>query len=1149
MNRLLLAACALLIAAPFSPEAQVTPAPEQIERALDAIQSGELQLTPDLIDRARQEYPELRDVPDSEIRSRAEELRQNTPEDAAGRRQQAEDLAGELEDFTDEMEEFPAENGEEVAENGEANEELTRQEGETESEFLSRRESDVRGQGVGPGGRFPFGSRRFGADFFNNAQLGEGLGPNAPTLPEYVLSAGDQIELYIWGRESRSLTVTLDKDGMFKFLPLEPFRVAGMTFLEAQELITNEIEKIAGLRVSVGLGRVQSIRVMVVGEATRPGSYVLPGGITVTGALFRSGGVSSIGSMRNIEVRRGNEIAVRFDLYDILLKGDVSGDIQLLPGDVIFVPIAKKQVAVQGTVKRPAIYEVPNNFRALDAVELAGGLASTAHKGRIRLDRIEGNKRKVVLDVDMEKVTPRTNAVLEDGDILFVDRVLDRLEQVVYLTGNVNRPGRYQYTPGMTVRDLIKSRDDLRPETFFEYGHIRRPSPEDDRPTLLNFSLRDVLDGSARVQLQPRDEVVIYNRYQVLERPSVRITGSVRNGGEFLYKEGMQISDLVILAGGLTDAYLPETHLRRAVYDAERDTTFVRLIRINLREVLENPKSEANLRVNPFDSYTIFSRSQFEPSNPVSIAGPVRRTGTFSLADSMRITDLIVQAGGLAEAAHTLEAHLRRRVYDTERDTTYTELTRVNLRRALETPGGEHDLVLRPHDALRVFSRRLFEPSRSVAITGAVANPGRYSMVEQMRVSDLIVLAGGLRDAHLLEAHLTRRVPVPERDSSYLTLVRVNLKEAIEDPESWENITLRPFDSLRVLPRSQFQFGRSVTIRGSVRSPGDYKLVEEMDIPALINIAGGLTKSSFKLEIEVVRRNIVADSVMTRTLKRLRLVDILEGKEGFALQDGDGIYIRDIVQYRERTTVTLQGEFNFPGVYEFVPGETISSVIKRAGGFTPEAYVRGTVFLRQSVRDQQLRHAEEVGRRVESQLQAALLQATRDADRTLISAAIQRNSFIVSEIAQAPHLGRVIVRVDKDLRFAGSDWDIPLEEGDVIQVGPRVSTVSILGEVYSPTTVIHTRSTNTVGKSLNRAGGVNNYGDYKNTYYVDPDGTISTPRTTAWFMSFRAKRVHPGGSVIVPLKPPPKDYLEAWVRGTQVLYQLAITVGVARNLF
>jgi protein involved in polysaccharide export with SLBB domain len=418
-----------------------------------------------------------------------------------------------------------------------------------------------------------------------------------------------------------------------------------------------------------------------------------------------------------------------------------------------------------------------------------------------------------------------------------------------------------------------------------------------------------------------------------------------------------------------------------------------------------------------------------------------------------------------------------------------------------------------------------------------------------MRIADLVLMADGLAEAHLAEAHLRRKVYDSTADSTHTELTRIQLKKALEDPLGEDNLALRDGDALTIFPRSMFAFPQSVSIFGAVQAGGTFDLADQMRIPELVKMAGGLSKTSYKLEVELVRQHVVKDSVVKREIKRMNMKDILDGKVTIDLQDGDALYVREIIRSRTSMQVTLTGEVKFPGVYEFVEGEKLSSVINRAGGFTEQAYVRGFVLLRESVRQQQLLHATEVSRRLDAQLQGLMQQSTQESDRASISMAMERNRYLLGQIAGAPYLGRVVVKVDKKLKFAGTQWDIPLEGGDQIMVGPNVSTVSVLGEVYSPTTVIYTSSTNTVGEVLSKAGGINLYGDYRTTMYVDPDGTITTARTVPWYGSFRGKSIHPGGTVVVPLKPPAKDYLDAWVKGTQVLYQLAIAVGVAKTLF
>jgi polysaccharide export outer membrane protein len=903
---------ALAIFAAAAASAQ-TPTPAEVEGAKQIVQSG-VPITPQMIQAAKAKYPALRTMSDEEIQATiADERNQSRHSDKSG----AEGMG----DGTD------------------------------ANAPSSPPKSGASGERSAPGdGEL----KRFGQDFFRNGNL-SGLSASTAPLPEYILSSGDEIRVSTWGRESRNEVVTIDNDGMFQYPPLAPMRLAGMRFASAQQRIISEIEKIHGVTASISLGKLRSIRVMVLGETENPGSYVLPAGVTVTSGLFRSGGVSPIGSLRAIEVRRDGKTVATLDLYDMLLRGKSKDDIQLLPGDIIFVPLAKVQVSVGGLVNRPAIYEVKGQMRALDMVELAGGLQAGAFKGRMQLNRIQGNKRRIALDVDMEKPDSKSNVKLENGDVLFVDRVLDNVEDAVWIRGNVNRPGRYQYKRGMTVRDLLPSLNDLEPETFFEYAHIRRPSPDDGRSTLQSFPLGDVFSKGARVPLEPRDTVIIYNRYDLVERPLVIVSGMVRG-------------------------------------------------------------------------------------------------------------------------------------------------------------------------------------------------PGAYPYSESMRVSDLIVLGGGLGQAHLEEAHLFRQLTGPN-DSLYRQLIRVNLRKVLENPGSEDNVELRPFDELTVFARTNFILPRGISVYGAVNHEGSFPLAEGMTIPDAIKLAGGLNRRSFKLGIEVVRRTIVKDSLLNREVLKMNLQDLLDGKKSFQLEDGDAVYVREVIKSRAVSNVILAGEFNFPGRYEATAGERLSQVIRRAGGFTPEAYLRGAVFLRKRVREQQLLHAEEAGRRLEGQMQARLQQATQEQERAAILAAMGRSTQLVDAIKRAPYLGRVVVSIDPKLKFAGSEWDMELEDGDSLWVGPRVSTVSVLGEVSSPTTVIYTRKTNQVGELLAKAGGVNTYGDYKETFYLGPDGFVTTPRTTPWYSSFKCKKVEAGGTIIVPMKPPAKDYLEVWLQSSQILYHLAVSVGVAAALF
>ena len=897
---------------------------------LKAIQNGEVPVTDEMIEAQKRLHPELKGFSNQEIRDRLEKKAGRTSEETVDSTQPKAHAKPHLKSENSN----PANTSDQTNSNDA---------GQTNSNGVNQ-----------PGSRFPSDLMRFGYDFFVNNPNSGSAGNNSPALPEYVLSAGDEIQVDTWGRENQHQSVVIDKEGMFHYSPLQPIRLAGLKFEDAQRLLTHEIEKINGIKASVSLGKLRSIRFFVLGEATSPGSYVASAGVTVTSALFQSGGISPIGSLRSIQVKREGRVIATLDLYEMLLKGSNKGDMQLLSGDVIFVPVAAIQVAVTGMVKRPGIYEVKPGTKVLDALDLAGGLSSNAFKGRVRLDRIESHKRKVVLDVGMEKMAGNSNAAILDGDILNVEEVLSREYDVVYLQGNVNRPGRYEYKKGMSIRDLIPGIQDLKSETFFSYGHIKRSTEDNQRAILLPFSLTDVFEKSVSVPLMPRDTVIIYSQYDIMDKPEVKIAGTIRK-------------------------------------------------------------------------------------------------------------------------------------------------------------------------------------------------PGKYPFVNKMKVSDLIIAGGGMSvDAYLPEAHLIRILKIQESDSLFSTLIKVNLANLIDNPGDENNVELHPSDSLIVFPRSNFVLPKSITVNGAVKKSGSFELTQNMGIPEVISQADGLSKNTYKLNVEVVRRETLKDSVVNRKIFRLNLKDIMEGREKFALQDGDAIYLREVVDNGGNIVVNLTGQFNFPGKYMVSSGEKLSSVIHRAGGFTTNAYLPGAVFLRQSVKARQLQAVADIGRRLEDQSNNLLSQTTNEKDRATIQVAINQRKALLQDVQNAPYLGRVVIGLDKELSFEGQEEDLTLEMNDSLEVGPYPNIISIMGEVYSPTNVIYGKDNNTLGKCLDKAGGVGEYGDEKNIYYLRPNGAVLTPKNTSFF---RWRHAEPGGTIIVPAKGPRKDYLDDLAKITQIIYQIAISVGVAKTVF
>jgi polysaccharide biosynthesis/export protein len=298
------------------------------------------------------------------------------------------------------------------------------------------------------------------------------------------------------------------------FPRLGPVSVTGLTFQALRELIQERVsQQMIGVNASVTMGELRSIRIFVLGDAQRPGSYTVSSLSTITNALFASGGVKPIGSLRTIQLKRNGETVTTLDLYDLLLRGDTRADARLQPGDVIFIPPVGTQVGIDGEVRRPGIYELRGETTATELVQLGGGLSATAFPQGASLARINEFQERTVEDVNLKAAEGRAHR-LRPGDLLNVPSVLERVDNAVTLSGHVYRPLKVQYRPGMRISDLLPSLDALRPLADANYVLIRREQAPDRKIVALSADLARALEArgsDADVLLQPRDRVTVFS--------------------------------------------------------------------------------------------------------------------------------------------------------------------------------------------------------------------------------------------------------------------------------------------------------------------------------------------------------------------------------------------------------------------------------------------------------------------------------------------------------------------------------------------------------------------------------------------------------------------------------------------------------------
>ena len=515
-------------------------------------------------------------------------------------------------------------------------------------------------------------SSAFGYDFFESADTGFSPVTSGPVPPDYVLGPGDNVRVQFFGNVNGIYEFEVTRDGILNLPELGPVTVAGLPFSEFRADLRRRVqEMLIGTQVSVTMGALRTIRIFVLGDTNRPGSYVVGSLATISSALYQSGGISRVGSLRDIQLKRAGAIVARLDLYDLLLNGDTSDDRRLQPGDVIFVPPVGPQVSVSGAVKRPAVYEANSQVTVADLIRLAGGLAADAFPRGSRIERIDADSGRTVLSLDTGAASAATS-VMRDGDVLVVPRILPEFEGTVQLVGHVHRPGPYEWSDGMRLTDLIGSSLALKPGADADYVLVRREDRRDRRVSVVSASLTDALSvpGSGQnIRLMPRDTVYVFDLAYGRQRdiapilkqldlqsrfgkpaPVVSITGRVEAPGIYPMEDGMTVSNLLRAGGGLSEeAYSLRAELVRyqVVGDEYRET----IVRdVDLSAVLRGDEQD-DIQLVEHDNLRISALPEWDTQWTVSLEGEVKFPGDYRIRRGETLFEILERAGGLTDAA------------------------------------------------------------------------------------------------------------------------------------------------------------------------------------------------------------------------------------------------------------------------------------------------------------------------------------------------------------------------------------------------------------------------------------------------------------------------------------------------------------------
>ncbi|MEW6668927.1 MAG: SLBB domain-containing protein [Thermodesulfobacteriota bacterium] len=520
-------------------------------------------------------------------------------------------------------------------------------------------------------GRFPKDIsrelRQFGYDFFRKDISTFTPVEGVPAGPDYIVGPGDSFTIHLWGKVEATYNVTVKRDGTIAVPRLGAFNVNGLTVEQlGAELLKRFHEYYTDFEMSIAMGSLRTVDVFVVGEANNPGTYAVSSLSTIITALYAAGGPSKNGSLRDVRLFRNGTMVKSLDLYEFLIKGNKVDDVRVQSGDTLFIPVLGPVVGVAGLVKRPAVYEMKGGRTIGEVVELAGGILPVSHLQNIVVERVQDHQRRVIrsfnLDPAHEKTNENLKMALQDGDVVKVYPVHQRIRQVVYLEGHVKYPREYELKPGMALRDLIPSYEELLPEPYLSQAEIVRLVPPDLHPEIVEFDLAALLRGDPgqNLSLQDMDRVIVYDTWEKREKPVVTIKGAVRKPGTFTLYRDMTVKDLIFMAGNLTDrAYPAEATLTR-IAAGEKGTDSVR-ISFSPGNVMTGAKQE-NIRLQKDDVVYIREIPNYTQTleRKAVLEGEFVFPGEYTFKEGERLDSLIERAGGLTPDAYPFGAIFQR---------------------------------------------------------------------------------------------------------------------------------------------------------------------------------------------------------------------------------------------------------------------------------------------------------------------------------------------------------------------------------------------------------------------------------------------------------------------------------------------------------
>ena len=927
----------------------------------------------------------------------------------------------------------------------------------------------------------------FGASLFSGSPTTFAPVNDIPIPTDYILGPGDQLKIQLFGNKSADYQLVIDRNGTVALPEIGPVSLAGLSFSDAVAVLKKEVDKLGiGVSASVTLGELRSFRVFVMGESRNPGSYLVSGMATITHALYVSGGISDIGSFREIQLKRQGKLIASLDLYDLLISGNSKQDVRLQPGDTVFIPVRSRSVSISGEVKRPAIYELKSEKQVADLIELAGGLTHEAMKQKAKLTRLNKDGFSVISDLNLTHQKD-LKMRLKDGDAITVSQGNQTFEKYVSLSGQIYRDGLFAWAPKMTVLDLLPNIKAFKRQADLNFLLLLRQTAPGEPMSVKTFSWQAIASGQrSDLPLQSNDQIIVLSQQagearrsalsevvSILKRQAtmgeppaiVSIKGGVKFVGTYPLEPNTHLVSFIESIGGLAPNVDPDYGLIKRKNAKTGEVYFEQFTLAGAKKMLLQPedaivlftKDQTNrsaVITDDLDALRIQARKGMPPK-VATISGLVKSPGVYPLMDDSTVADFIDAAGGLLPEMDENYLLIKRKDPVTEK----VSFQSFKLADKATTE-------LKPGDVVYTFNK--FNQDRVEVIGSAIQ-------------------------------------------------VLYDQSEKNSPPSV-------------------------VSVSGVVQSPGRYPISSDARVADMLNAAGGLKEQTLTTEAELFRFKIVDGE--KRESDRISFNPLLALKQdeqhNLLLQPYDEIHFKPIAQWNETSvTITVKGEVRFPGIYRINPGDTMQDLLNRVGGFTEWAEPKNAVFTRENLKQREAMEMQQMANDLEKNLLMGL-----KADAGLIKGDSQSilalGQSLITRLKETPAIGRLVVTLDRNQPVGyASTLNMELREGDVLYVPKRSYEVLVTGEVARAASLVY-QPNMSVSEYLEKSGGATKRADSDSIYIVHGDGSVEK-FADGWFDSALSTTVLPGDTIVVPLDIERMNPLVSWTSISSILANFAVT--------